>query len=204
MAVLLKNNTYKLYDRAVDSVLKPSTEVPRSVPHAVRQECLTFELAANQTETMTNLSVIGGGEVIDFNQTTTLRPRWQGSAAQGRDVPTIATADGGFINIFSNSLVEMSWAVAIKSVGTGGIDLWQTTLEMSDDNGDSYATAGHPTRSYNYHADLDVSVVSPPRKVQVLRGDIWRVRLWTIANTAGGGDTGVINNDGTFFTIRSL
>jgi len=204
MALLLKNNTYKSFARAVDSVMKPSTEVPRPVPHAVTRECLTFEAESNATYSMADLTVGSGGAVVLFNRAAKLRPRWQGEVSEGRGLSTIADAQGGLINIRANGLVEISWAVAVQSINTGGIDLWQTSIELSDDNGAAYTTADNPVRSYNYHEGLDVSVVSPPRKFQVLNGDIWRVRIFTISNTAGAGDTAQVTANGTYFTIRSL
>mgnify|MGYP003660758447 CR=1 FL=1 len=200
MAVLLKNNTYKSHARAIDSVLKPSAEVPRPVPHDTRRDCLTFEAESNVSYSMADLTVIGGGEIVVFNRSAKLRPTWQGAASEGRGLPTIATVSSGLINIRANSLVEMSWSVFVRS--TEGTNLWQTTIEMSDDNGASYTAADHPVRSYNYHTNLDVSVVSPPRKFQVITGDIWRIRLWTLSG--GGANTAQVTADGTFFTIRSL
>lgn len=205
MGVILSNNTYKRYERAVDKVLKPSIEELRPLPNSHRSQVNSFELSGNQTETMSSLEVGNGGQVVEFSQATILRPRWQGEAGAGRGLPTIASASGGLINIRTSALVEMSWVVSVRSKTTGGLDLWMTTIEQSDDNGATY-TAATASRSsaYNYHADEYVSIVCPPCKFQVLPGDIWRVRLWSIVNTAGGGSTAEINDDGTLFTIRTI
>ena len=199
MGVILSNNTFKLHQKVVDQVLHHSSQSVRAVPHSRRQQSLTFEAEVNTSYPMTDLTVANGGEVVVFNRTTKLRP---GSDGRGR--ATLADAASGLINILAPGLVEISWAVAVHSVGTGGIDLWQTSLEMSKDNGLTYTIADNPVRAYNYHVDLDVSVVSPPRKFQVVRGDIWRVRLFTISNTAGGGDTALVTANGTYFTMRTL